>query len=149
MTGSAGARADKLYSPSLLALAAALADYPLTDGFALTGEGRSRTCGSTIALGFDADGEGRIAGIGMQVAACAIGQGSAAILAGGIAGRRPDEVAAAAAALEAWLSGEGDLPDWPGIEALAPARDHPGRHGALLMPWKAAEAALLQAGSSG
>lgn len=149
MTARAGARPDKLYSPSLLALAASLADYPLTEGFALRGEGRSRTCGSTIALGLDADEEGRIAAIGMQVAACAIGQGSAAILAGGIAGRSPDEIAAAAAALEVWLSGEGDLPDWPGIEVLAPARGHPGRHGALLMPWKAAEAALLQAGSSG
>jgi hypothetical protein len=47
--------------------------------------------------------------------------------------------------LERWLAGEGDLPAWSGIGALAPARDHPGRHGALLLPWKAACEALSQA----
>ncbi|MEE4204965.1 MAG: iron-sulfur cluster assembly scaffold protein [Erythrobacter sp.] len=142
MRDGEGGSSARLYSPSLLALAASLADYPLTGDFALTGEGRSRTCGSTIALGLEEDADGRIARIGMQVAACAVGQGSAAILAGGIAGRSRAEVALAASAIEAWLAGEGTLPDWPGIEALAPARDHPGRHGALLMPWKAAEGAL-------
>ncbi|KPP88753.1 iron-sulfur cluster assembly scaffold protein [Erythrobacter sp. HL-111] len=142
MSGAPAERAGKLYSPSLLALAASLADYPLSGDFALRGEGRSRTCGSTIAIGFDLDAADRIARVGMQVSACAVGQGSAAILAGGIAGRTCTELAAAADALEAWIGGEGALPDWPGIEALAPARAHPGRHGALLMPWKAAQGAL-------
>jgi NifU-like protein involved in Fe-S cluster formation len=142
VTGASSGPSEKLYSPSLLALAASLADYPLTDDFALLGEGRSRTCGSTIAIGLEPDGEGRITRIGMQVAACAVGQSSAAILAGGIGGRSRDDLAAAARGIEAWLEGAGDLPDWPGIGALTPARDHPGRHGALLMPWKAALDAL-------
>jgi NifU-like protein involved in Fe-S cluster formation len=142
MSGATAGRSEKLYSPSLLALAASLADYPLTGEFALRSEGRSRTCGSTIALGIEPDGEGRIARIGMQVAACAVGQSSAAILAAGLAGRSRADLAEANRAIEAWLEGSGDLPDWPGIEALAPVRDHPGRHGALLMPWKAALDAL-------
>lgn len=136
--------AAKLYSPELLGLATGLAAFPLTDDLPLRAEARSRSCGSVIALGLALDETGRIAQIGMQVSACAIGQASAALLAQGVSGRDPGAVDAAAAALAQWLAGEGALPDWPGIAALAPARDHPGRHGALLLPWTAARTALSQ-----
>lgn len=134
----------KLYSPQLLALATGLAGFPLTSDFPLTAGARSRSCGSVIALGLALDEAGRIARIGMQVSACAIGQASAALLAQGAAGRGAEGIEAVAAGLEAWLAGEGALPDWPGIDALVPARDHPGRHGALLLPWTAARTALSQ-----
>lgn len=132
----------KLYSPALLGLATGLADFPLTDDLPLKAEARSRSCGSVIALGLALDEAANISRIGMQVSACAIGQASAALLAQGAAGREAEAITAATAGLEAWLAGEGVLPDWPGIDALAPARDHPGRHGALLLPWTAACAAL-------
>lgn len=137
--------AAKLYSPALLGLATGLARFPLTDELPLRAEARSRSCGSVIALGVALDDGGRVADIGMQVSACAIGQASAALLAESAQGADPARVHATAEALAAWLAGEGALPDWPGIEALAPARDHPGRHGALLLPWKAASEALSQA----
>lgn len=136
--------AAKLYSPELLGLATGLAAFPLTDDLPLRAEARSRSCGSVIALGLGLDETGRIARIGMQVSACAIGQASAALLAQGVSGRDAGAVDAAAAALTQWLAGEGALPGWPGIDALAPARDHPGRHGALLLPWTAARTALSQ-----
>lgn len=137
------AGAAKLYSPELLGLATGLARYPLTDDLPLRAEARSRSCGSVVALGFVLGPEGRIARSGMQVSACAIGQASAALLAEGAAGAAAEQVAATADALAAWLAGEGDLPTaWPGLAPLAPARAHPGRHGALLLPWKAACEAL-------
>jgi len=132
----------KLYSPALLGLATRLSDYPLADDLPLRGQARSRSCGSVIALGAALGPDRRIARIGMQVSACAIGQASASLLALGAIGAYPARVEAAGDALIAWLAGEGDLPAWPGITALAPALAHPGRHGALLMPWKAAAAAL-------
>ena len=135
----------RLYSPALLGLATGLARYPLTDDLPLVAEARSRSCGSVIALGLAIDPGERIARIGMKVSACAIGQGSAALLAEAAVGRHPGDVLAMGEALSAWLEGRGDLPDWPGIEAVAPARDHPGRHGALLLPWNAAAQALSQA----
>lgn len=140
--------ATRLYSPALLGLATGLADFRLTDDLPMRAEARSRSCGSVIALGLALDEAGRIARIGMQVSACAIGQASAALLAQGASGRDPDAVVAAADALELWLAGQGTLPEWPGIEALAPARDHPGRHGALLLPWTAARTALSQGPST-
>jgi NifU-like protein involved in Fe-S cluster formation len=137
--------AAKLYSPELLELATGLANFPFADDLPLKAEARSRSCGSVIALGLALDEAGQIARIGMRVSACAIGQASAALLAQSAGGRAPTTIDAAAEALGRWLAGEGALPDWPGISALAPARDHPGRHGALLLPWTAARMALSQA----
>jgi len=133
----------KLYSPALLGLATGLARFPLTPDLPLRAEARSRSCGSVIALGLALDEQGCIASIGMQVSACAIGQASAALLAAGAVGTDPERVRDTAEALAAWLAGEGALPAiWPGLDPLAPALAHPGRHGALLLPWKAACEAL-------
>lgn len=136
---------SKLYSPELLGLATGLADFPLTSELPLRAEERSRTCGSVIALGLALDDDGLVCAVGINISACAIGQASAAVMAQGIRGDNPGHVRLIATALERWLTGEGELPRWPGVTALAPARDHPGRHGALLLPWKAASAALSQA----
>ena len=135
----------KLYSPALLALTTDLADFPLDPALPLRAEARSRSCGSVIALALMLGDDGRIARIGMQVSACAIGQASAALLARAAAGASPQAVHDTAGALGAWLAGEGDLPAWPGLDALLPAQAHPGRHGALLLPWTAACLALSSA----
>jgi NifU-like protein involved in Fe-S cluster formation len=136
--------ATKLYSPVLLGLATGLSRFPLTEDLPLRAEARSRSCGSVIALGLALDEAGAVARIGMQVSACAIGQASAALLAEGAGDTDPVTIQHTGEALAAWLAGAGDLPAWPGIEALAPALEHPGRHGALLLPWKAASEALSQ-----
>lgn len=132
----------KLYSPALLALATELANYPLDDRFAHRAEARSRTCGSVIAMGLSLDDTGRVTNIGMHVSACAIGQASAALLARSAADCEGQAIADTLGAIEIWLAGTGAMPAWPGLEALAPARAHPGRHAALLLPWTAASMAL-------
>jgi NifU-like protein involved in Fe-S cluster formation len=133
----------KLYSPALLGLATSLAQFPLTDDLPLRAQARSRSCGSVIALGLALGEDGRLARVGMTLSACAIGQASAALLAQGVIGTDPALLGETADGLAAWLAGEGELPGcWPGLAPLAPARDHPGRHPALLLPWKAAREAL-------
>jgi NifU-like protein involved in Fe-S cluster formation len=49
----------------------------------------------------------------------------------------------------AWLDDEGPAPDWPDLTLVAPARAYPARHGAMLLPWKAAAAALSSAAPAG
>lgn len=142
-------RPAKLYSPAMLGLATELARFPLTDDLPRRAEARSRSCGSVIAVGLALGPDGHIAQIGMQVSACAIGQASAALLAQGAVGGTDESIAQTARALEDWLAGAGSLPDWPGIAVLAPAREHPGRHGALLLPWTAAATALSSAATPG
>jgi NifU-like protein involved in Fe-S cluster formation len=142
MSAAAPLRLGALYSPALLGLAVELAEYPLAEDLALRGEARSRSCGSTLVLGCTTDDEGAIAELGMRVSACAVGQASAAIFAKQAHGRDAASLERGLAGIDNWLAGSGDRPSWPGLDALDPALPHPGRHEAILLPWRAALAAL-------
>jgi len=133
-----------VYTTEILRLAASLpppaADFGTADCSAMR---RSPTCGSSLAVFVKLDGEGRIAALSQEVHACAFGQASAAILAEHAVGRDRGEIAAAYQALADWLAGtRGDPGDWPGLDALAPARSKTGRHGAILLPFQTLLAAL-------
>lgn len=141
--------AVKLYTPDMLALAVKLAEFPLRPDFSLIGSARSRSCGSTIELGLDIGPFGTISDVGMLVAACAIGQAAAAVFAQEAKGRDQKDVNQALQSLEHWLNGVPEQPDWPGIAILGLARSHPGRHGAILLPWRAASAALCKRAAAG
>jgi NifU-like protein involved in Fe-S cluster formation len=131
-----------LYTPDVLGLTIRLAAYPWDEALPLKGEARSQSCGSTIALGLALDGDGAVKRIGIRSQACAIGQAAAAIFADAAVGRSSRNLDEAGEAIAHWLSGEGPLPEWPGIETIAKARDYPARHGAVLLPWHAAKRAL-------
>lgn len=134
----------RLYSPEILGLAVELASIPLTDHLPLRGDARSRSCGSTMTIGMGLDSAGGVEKIGMQVTACAIGQASAALFARHAKGRTADHLSDDLLTIKAWLNGEVSTPVWPEIEIIAPAREFPGRHGAILLPWNAAIAALCK-----
>jgi NifU-like protein involved in Fe-S cluster formation len=129
---------ETLYSPRVLALATSLATYPWDDKLPLQGSARSKSCGSTISLGLAVDAYGRIQGIGLKSHACAIGQAAAAIFAEGAIGRDAACIHRAGNAIELWLTGQGELPDWPGIGAIGAALEYPARHGAIMLAWRAA-----------
>ena len=131
-----------LYSPEILAAAVALADFPIDPALPLLGEARSRSCGSTLTLALALDAQGRIIRTGCRAQACAVGQAAAHLFVVSAAGRSAEELGEARTALAAWLTGVGPCPDWPGIALLDPARDYPARHGAILLAWDAALAAL-------
>ncbi len=131
--------AAALYTPEVLGLAAGLAEYPWDDALPMIGEARSKSCGSTIALGLSTDSQCRIDRLGMRCHACAIGQASAAIFARGAIGRTLDEIGTSGVDIAAWLSGDPTMPAWPDLAIIAPARDYPARHGAITLAWKAAD----------
>ncbi|VWX51652.1 iron-sulfur cluster assembly scaffold protein [Novosphingobium sp. 9U] len=131
------ASAAVLYSPEVLALATGLAAYRLDDGLTLRTEARSRSCGSTLTLGLALDGEGKVTRVGLRSQACAIGQASAAIFAQAAQGQSGEELARTAREMARWVASEGPMPEWPGLTTIAVARDYPGRHGALMLPWTA------------
>ncbi|MBW8754279.1 MAG: iron-sulfur cluster assembly scaffold protein [Sphingomonadales bacterium] len=136
------ATAATLYTPEVLALATGLAAFPWDPALPLQGEARSKSCGSTIALGLGLDAAGRIERVALRSQACAIGQAAAAIFARAAPGRDVHAIAEADEAIAAWLAGERDLPDWPGLAAIAPAQGYPARHGAIRLAWQAARACL-------
>lgn len=141
--------AAKLYTHEILALATELADYPLDGRFVYRSTVQSRSCGSQLEVGLNVDDSGSIYAMGLSVSACAIGQASAAIFGRAALGKSRDAICAAAASLEQWLADGTTRPDWPFIDLLDEARRYPGRHGAIMLPWRGAMAALpkdVQAG---
>ena len=137
---------EPLYTTEILRLAASLDDpqeLAREDGRA---DVHSRTCGSRISLAVQLDDGRRVERLSMRVHACAFGQASAALLARHSVGRTHHEVSDAMVALSRWLADEHEAPgDWPGMTALAPARTKRGRHGAILLPFRALLAAIESA----
>ena len=91
------------------------------------------------------DDEGRVSAVGLLVRACALGQASSSLLAANVLGRTPAELAAARDALTAWLAGEGDAPDWPGLDIFTPALDYTARHPSIRLAFEAAAEAAATA----
>lgn len=135
-------RAATLYTPEILAAATGLSAWPWNDGLAFKAEARSRTCGSTLAIGLALDAQGRVSALGIRTHACAIGQAAAFAFASQAIGQSRAAIAQTRAALALWLAGDAELPDWPGLEIIAPAQAYPSRHGAIVLAWDAALEAL-------
>lgn len=134
---------EPLYTTDILRLAASLHEMRELEREDGRAELRSPTCGSRISVAVQLDGERRVEMISQQVHACAFGQASAALVQQHGIGRAHDEVAAALVEISRWLAEEQDESgDWPGLEALAPARPRRGRHGAILLPFRALLAAI-------
>jgi NifU-like protein involved in Fe-S cluster formation len=132
-----------LYTTDILRLAASLYGPRELDRIDGGAELHSPTCGSRVIISVQLDGDRRVEAISQQVHACAFGQASAALLERHAIGRAHDEVSDALILLSRWLASEHDEPgDWPGLAMLAPARERRGRHGAILLPFRALLAAI-------
>lgn len=134
-----------LYTRAILRLAASIPHLGRLEAVQARVERRAPVCGSWVAVALRLDEEGRVAALGQEVKACALGQASAALMGRHAIGRSQVEIAAARDALADFFAGRREDPgDWPGLEALAVARAYPARHGAILLPFEAAaEAAAL------
>jgi len=131
------------YTREILRLAASIPYLELFEEIDGGIELRSPTCGSRMRVAVELDWAGRVNRFRQAVEACAYGQATAALVGVHAMGRSAEEVALGLAELEAWLAGKGDLPTaWPGLEALAPALPRKGRHGAILLPFRALLAAI-------
>ena len=140
-----------LYNSTILRLATGIPHQARLPSPDATAERRSPICGSRVTVDVTLGPDGRIAALGQEVRACALGQASAALMGGHAIGRGADELAAARDALAAYLAGTRDDPgDWPGLEIFGPARPHHARHPSIRLAFEAvAEAAerALQTGS--
>jgi NifU-like protein involved in Fe-S cluster formation len=136
----------QLYSARILALAAEiprLGRVPAPHGAA---KKRAPLCGSTIGVELTLV-DGRIGDFAQEVRACALGQAAASVLGSAVIGRTPEEVRQGRDALRAMLREGGPPParPWDGFDVLLPARDHPNRHGSILLAFEATLEALDQA----
>jgi len=134
-----------LYNTEILRLAATIPYQERLAEPMASSEKRSPICGSRVTIDVNVDDEGRVREVGMLVRACALGQASSSLLASQVIGRSPAEIAAARDALAAWLSGEGGVPDWPGLDIFTPALPHSARHPSIRLAFEAAAEAAAAA----
>ena len=135
-----------LYTIEVLRLAASLPDPVPLDPSDGSAEGRSPTCGSTVTTSVRLGADGEVAALSQTVSACAFGQASAALVARHALGRTLEEVERTVDRMGCWLDDRSaHAPEWPEIDALAPARSRRSRHGAILLPFKTLAAALRNA----
>jgi NifU-like protein involved in Fe-S cluster formation len=141
------AMATALYNRDILRLAVSIPHHGRLEGAQASVERRSPICGSRVAVDVVLDGEGRIARLGQDVKACALGQASASLMGASAIGRSRSELAEARDALAAFLDGRrGDPGDWPGLSVFSEARPYKARHPSILLPFEAVAAAADEAG---
>ena len=132
-----------LYNADILRLATSIPHHARLADAQGSSELRSPVCGSRVTVDVILDDEGRVAALGQEVRACALGQASASLMGASAIGRPVDELVAARDALTGFLAGTRDDPgDWPGLDLFAAARPHSARHASIRLAFEAvAEAA--------
>ena len=126
---------DPVYTRDILRLAASVPDrVTLRELDEL--EWRSPTCGSRLRLKVE-EADRRVVRVTQAVEACAFGQAAAALVAIGAPGMAREDIVGIDGRVAGWLrDGNGPAP-WPGLDVLTPARAKTGRHGAILLPFRA------------
>jgi len=133
-----------LYTRDILRLAASIPHLARFEELEDAVEIRSPTCGSRARVAVEFDSKGRVATLRQAVEACAFGQASAALMGANAVGHDAREIRSAIDAIEAWLAGN-EIEPWPGFGTLAPVRSRKGRHGAIVLPFRALLAAVEKA----
>lgn len=138
-----------LYNATILRLATAIPHHARLADPHGTSERRSPICGSRVTVDVALDADGRVAALGQEVRACALGQASAALMGGHALGRSPGELAEARDALAAFLAGErADPGHWPGLDIFLPAQPHSARHASIRLAFEAVAEAAARAHES-
>lgn len=129
---------DALYSSEILRLAAEIPHIGRLDRADGSARRVSRLCGSAVEVDVRLDDD-RIAEIGLEVKACALGQASASVLGANAIGASIEDIREARDALAAMLKGA-PAPEgrFAGLAALQSARDYPARHATIRLAFEAA-----------
>ena len=137
---------DALYQQAILALSRAATGAGRLDHPDATATVDNPLCGDRITVDLRIE-DGRIVALGYKVRGCMLCEAAASLLGQEAPGRPVADLPAARAALTRMVEEDGAVPDgWPGLEAFTPVREVRGRRECVLLPFKAVERALRDAG---
>ena len=136
----------KLYSSRILALAADIPHLGRLDAPDASVTRRSPLCGSSVTVDVQV-ADGRLAALGQDVKACALGQAAAAVTGAAAEGATLETVQRGRDQLKAMLKGKGGVPEAPfdGFEVLTPAVEYKNRHASILLSIEALAEAMAAA----
>ncbi len=127
-----------LYNNDILRLAASIPHHQRLADPQASVEKRSPTCGSRITADVRM-ADGRLAEMGLDVKACALGQATAGVLGQHVVGASLSEIADARDAMIAMLKsgGEGPSGRFEDLRLLKQVADYPARHASTLVSLEA------------
>ncbi len=130
----------ELYNTEILRLTTRIPHQGRLDNADRTAVKTSRICGSRITADAVVQ-NGVITGYGQEVKACALGQAAAAIVGEQVIGLTAPELLDIAGRFRAMVkTGDAAFPDkWHKLRLLAAVKDHPGRHGSVMLPFEVLE----------
>lgn len=134
---------DDVYNTKILELAGRTPSPARLDAPDGTATRHSKLCGSQLRADVALE-DGRIAGLAMEVKACALGQAAATVVYENAIGATREEVAAAREAMHAMLKEAGPPPEgrFAELRYLEPVRDYRARHASTLLAIDALAEAL-------
>lgn len=141
---------NALYNEKILGFAAHIGQTERLPDADATVTQHSPLCGSRITVDLKFV-DGRVAGYGQQVRACALGQAAASILGQHVVGQDATTLRELERIMRAMLK-EGGPPPGPDfangafrdLEVLVPVRGHKARHNAVMLPFEAVVKAIDQ-----
>lgn len=125
----------RLYSGRILALAADIPHLGRLQNPDASVKKRSAVCGSTVTVDVKLDNSGRLAALGLDVKACALGQAAASVVSRGAVGCDLLCLQQAKAQLHAMLKDNQPAPHPPfeALDTLRPAAAFRNRHDSILL----------------
>jgi NifU-like protein involved in Fe-S cluster formation len=137
---------DDLYSARILTLVANIPRAGRLSAPDASAEKTAKLCGSRIVVDVRVE-DGKVVDFAQDVAACALGQASAAVLGAHVVGATLAEIELARDALRAMLKTNGPPPAgrFAELAVLEPVKDYPARHASTLLAFEAAVEAVRQA----
>ncbi len=137
---------SELYNTEILRLTTQIPHQERLSAPDVTATKTSRICGSRITA--DARLQNSvITSFGQEVKACALGQAAAAIVGEQVIGLSETELEDISARFRHMIkTGAGTFPEkWQKLSLLAAVKDHPGRHGSVMLPFEVLEQIFLDA----
>lgn len=137
---------DDLYSARILGLVANMPRAGRLAAPQASAEKTAKLCGSRIVVDVVVEG-GKVVDFAQDVAACALGQASAAVLGAHVIGADLSELELARDALAAMLKLDGPPPAgrFAELAVLEPVKAYPARHASTLLAFEAAVEAVHKA----
>ncbi len=131
---------SELYNTEILRLTTRIPHTTRLDAPDVTAMKTSRVCGSRITADACVQ-NGVITFFGQEVKACALGQAAAAIVGEQVIGLKNEELADIAVRFRQMVkTGDVNFPEkWSKLGLLAAVKDHPGRHGSVMLPFEVLE----------
>lgn len=140
-----------LYSEQILAAAAAIPPARRLAAPDASATKSSKICGSTVTVDL-AVKDGRVADIGLDARACALGQASSSIVARHIVGAETKDLRRLRDEMRAMLK-EGGAPPadprWAELALLRPITEYPQRHASTMLAFDAVIACLEEIEAKG